>query len=74
MAAHSEVVHVGAAGLPGDLEVPADAVGLVLFAHGSGSSRLSRRNRDVAAVLQAHHLATLLFDLLSEPEAADRAN
>ncbi len=43
-----------------------------LFAHGSGSSRLSSRNRWVADVLQQHGLATLLFDLLSDDEAADR--
>jgi putative phosphoribosyl transferase len=48
-------------------------LGLVVFAHGSGSSRLSARNRRVASVLQRHGLATLLFDLLTEPEAADRS-
>ena len=52
----------------GDLLVPAVAHGLVVFAHGSGSSRLSSRNRSVAAVLQARGLATLLFDLLTESE------
>ncbi|MHC0053561.1 dienelactone hydrolase family protein [Actibacterium sp. D379-3] len=60
--------------LSGDLVRPANAVGLVLFAHGSGSSRLSPRNRQVAAALQRRGLATLLFDLLTEEEAADRAN
>ena len=60
--------------LPGDLVVPKGAVGIVLFAHGSGSSRLSPRNRAVAAVLQGAGMATLLFDLLSEDEAADRRN
>ena len=59
--------------LVGDLAVPHAAHGLVLFAHGSGSSRLSPRNRDVAAALQAHGLATLLFDLLTEREARSRA-
>jgi dienelactone hydrolase len=54
----------------GDLVVPSAARGLVLFAHGSGSSRLSSRNRAVAGVLQARGLATLLFDLLTESEEA----
>lgn len=67
-----EPVHVGAMALPGELSVPADAFGLVMFVHGSGSSRLSPRNRWVAAFLQRHGLATLLFDLLTEREAADR--
>jgi putative phosphoribosyl transferase len=58
--------------LHGDLSVPEGASGLVLFAHGSGSSRLSPRNRQVAAALNDHGLATLLFDLLTEDEAADR--
>ena len=58
--------------LPGDLSVPAHARGLVLFAHGSGSSRLSERNRWVARQLQRRGLATLLFDLLTEDEAQDR--
>ena len=48
--------------------------GIVLFAHGSGSSRHSPRNAFVAAALQRAHFATLLFDLLSEREASDRAN
>lgn len=52
----------------GDLTVPGDAVGIVVFAHGSGSSRLSTRNRRVAAALQMHGLATLLMDLLTEQE------
>jgi predicted alpha/beta-hydrolase family hydrolase len=51
--------------LRGDLVVPGDALGIVAFAHGSGSSRLSPRNRYVAEVLQAGGLATLLFDLLT---------
>jgi predicted phosphoribosyltransferase/dienelactone hydrolase len=57
--------------LPGDLVVPAAARGLVVFAHGSGSSRLSPRNRGVAEALQHAGMATLLFDLLSAEE--DRA-
>lgn len=56
--------------LIGDLAVPGHATGLVLFAHGSGSSRHSRRNRAVAEVLNHAGLATLLFDLLSEQEGA----
>lgn len=58
--------------LTGDLSVPADARGMVLFAHGSGSSRLSPRNRQVAAALQQRGLATLLIDLLTAEE--DRAD
>jgi predicted phosphoribosyltransferase/dienelactone hydrolase len=60
--------------LPGDLHVPADARGIVVFAHGSGSSRRSPRNRSVAAALGDAGLGTLLFDLLTDEEAADRAN
>ena len=58
--------------LPGTLTVPAGARGVVLFAHGSGSSRHSPRNRAVAAALQQDGLATLLFDLLTPEEDADR--
>jgi putative phosphoribosyl transferase len=55
--------------LPGDLQVPNGARGLVVFAHGSGSSRLSPRNREVAAVLRSSgRLGTLLFDLLTPQE------
>jgi putative phosphoribosyl transferase len=54
----------------GNLVVPRGASGLVLFAHGSGSSRFSPRNRYVASVLQSAGLATLLMDLLSEEEEA----
>jgi hypothetical protein len=56
--------------LSGDLEIPPNAVGIVLFAHGSGSSRFSRRNRAVAGVLRASGVGTLLFDLLTEDEEA----
>ncbi|MDE3196933.1 MAG: dienelactone hydrolase family protein [Acidobacteriota bacterium] len=55
-------------GLAGDLTVPPGARGIVLFAHGSGSSRLSPRNRYVATVLQQAGLATLLLDLLTPQE------
>ena len=65
-------VLVGPRGLAGTLACPAAARGVVLFAHGSGSSRSSPRNRSVAAVLHDHHVATLLFDLLDEDEARDR--
>jgi putative phosphoribosyl transferase len=67
-------VHIamGEAELEGDLSVPSGAQGIVLFAHGSGSSRKSPRNRFVAGVLQRAGLATLLFDLLTaEEERAD---
>lgn len=60
-------------GLEGMLSIPASARGIVLFAHGSGSSRLSPRNNYVAEALRQVGLATLLFDLLSDEEAADRA-
>jgi putative phosphoribosyl transferase len=60
--------------LEGTLTVPSDAKGVVLFAHGSGSSRLSPRNRQVAAGLHRRSIGTLLFDLLTEEEAADRRN
>jgi putative phosphoribosyl transferase len=67
-----EEVRVGPHALPGELAQPARAVGMVVFAHGSGSSRCSPRNRFVATVLHEHRLATLLFDLLGEDEANDR--
>jgi putative phosphoribosyl transferase len=60
--------------LNGDLWLPEDARGLVIFAHGSSSSRFSPRNREVAASLNERGLATLLFDLLSDEEAARRVN
>ncbi len=60
-------------GLGCTLAGPDTASGLVIFAHGSGSSRLSPRNRYVADALQKAGFATLLFDLLSEEEAVDRA-
>ena len=60
--------------LVGDLVVPENASGLVVFAHGSGSSRHSPRNRHVAAVLNRHGLATLLIDLLTPAEELDRRN
>jgi dienelactone hydrolase len=66
-------VPAGGARLAGELAVPANAGGLVLFAHGSGSSRFSRRNQFVARVLEKRGLATLLIDLLTpEEEALDQ--
>jgi pimeloyl-ACP methyl ester carboxylesterase len=56
--------------LAGDLSMPADALGIVVFAHGSGSSRHSPRNRFVARTLQDRRLATLLIDLLTPREEA----
>ncbi|TDC67934.1 hydrolase [Micromonospora sp. KC606] len=63
-------VPVGAAGLPADIDGPADAAGVVLFAHGSGSSRHSPRNVAVARVLQRRGLVTVLVDLLTAEEDA----
>jgi putative phosphoribosyl transferase len=54
--------------LEGSLALPEGATGVVLFAHGSGSSRFSPRNRYVASVLQKEHFATLLMDLLTKDE------
>ena len=65
-------IDVGEATLAGDLAIPDNARGLVIFAHGSGSSRSSPRNREVAAALQRAGLATLLFDLLTDAEAQRR--
>ncbi len=54
--------------LNGDLSIPAEAAGIVVFVHGSGSSRFSQRNRAVADVLIHARLATVLLDLLTESE------
>jgi putative phosphoribosyl transferase len=64
----------GVVRLAGYLTVPENAPGIVVFAHGSGSGRHSSRNRHVAAVLNDAGLGTLLFDLLTPEEEADRAN
>lgn len=61
-------------GLKARLGVPAKPLGLVIFAHGSGSGRLSPRNNLVAAGLRSAGLATLLLDLLTPEEESDRAN
>jgi dienelactone hydrolase len=60
----------GGESVQADLRVPPDARGLVVFAHGSGSSRLSPRNRAVAEALHSRSLGTLLLDLLTQPEEA----
>ncbi|MBI1351707.1 MAG: phosphoribosyltransferase [Actinomycetales bacterium] len=72
----SEDVEITCEGLrlPGHLHIPARARGVVLFAHGSGSSRRSPRNVSVAKQLQSAGIGTLLFDLLAEDEADNRAN
>lgn len=70
-AVHEQVVHLRLAGgqiLTGDLGIPDGVHGLVVFAHGSGSSRLSPRNRAVAAALWAGGFATVLLDLLTRDE------
>ncbi|MGA5383514.1 dienelactone hydrolase family protein [Streptomyces pseudogriseolus] len=73
MVSASVTVPSGAAALRGDLEVPAGARGVVLFAHGSGSSRLSPRNRAVAGVLRRAGFGTLLLDLLTAAEEDEDA-
>jgi len=67
-------IPVGACALDGMLELPAAPIGIVLFAHGSGSSRLSPRNRQVAAELRSAGVATLLLDLLTSEEDATYHN
>jgi dienelactone hydrolase len=67
-------IPVGACALDGVLELPATPIGVVLFAHGSGSSRLSPRNRQVAAELRKAGVATLLLDLLTSEEDATYHN
>ncbi|WP_327011794.1 dienelactone hydrolase family protein [Dactylosporangium sp. NBC_01737] len=68
MNATAQLVTVGDVQLAGDVTVPESAVGVVLFAHGSGSSRHSPRNRAVAEAFQRHGLATVLIDLLTTDE------
>jgi len=67
-------VTIGPLRLPGDLHVPMNAGALIVFAHGSGSSRLSPRNRAVARAFNERGMATLLFDLLDPAEERDRRN
>lgn len=68
MTAEAVQVDVGTAALEGDLHVPVRAAGLVIFVHGSGSSRFSPRNRAVAQALEERGHATLLLDLLTAAE------
>lgn len=65
-------LNLGEVSLDGDLTIPEPACGVVLFAHGSGSSRLSKRNRHVASELNRVGLATMLMDLMTEEEEQDR--
>ncbi len=67
-AKHDRTITTGDAELKGFLDLPEDPQGIVVFAHGSGSSRFSRRNNAVAAFLRGGQLATLLFDLLTPDE------
>jgi putative phosphoribosyl transferase len=69
---HREV-HIPPLELSGTLNLPANARSLVVFAHGSGSSRFSRRNMAVAKGLNERAIATLLFDLLTPEEEGDRS-
>ena len=63
-------IEVGRESVEGDLHLPARPAGLVIFAHGSGSSRFSRRNRAVAGMLEQAGFGTLLLDLLTPAEDA----
>ncbi len=72
--AQTRPITIGPVGLEGMLGLPDASAGIVLFAHGSGSGRFSPRNNFVARALREAGLATLLFDLLTEEEAQDRAN
>lgn len=74
MIADRQYVAVGSLGLAAILDVPPDARGIIIFAHGSGSGRLSPRNNYVAERLRAAGHATLLLDLLSPAEERDRNN
>jgi pimeloyl-ACP methyl ester carboxylesterase len=76
MATEENIVYVPVDGvdLEGDLRIPEDASGLVVFAHGSGSSRHSPRNNYVAEVLRDRGLGTFLFDLLTAEEDQYREN
>ncbi|MDP4147944.1 MAG: dienelactone hydrolase family protein [Bacteroidota bacterium] len=67
-------IPVGSASLTGDLVIPDEAKAIVLFSHGSGSSRMSPRNRKVAHQLQAMGFGTLLLDLLTPLEDEQYAN
>ncbi len=72
---HNDVsIPVGEIILPGELTIPLRAESIVIFSHGSGSSRLSPRNQLVARYLHDHHIGTLLFDLLTEKEDEQYTN
>jgi putative phosphoribosyl transferase len=66
-------IDVGSGTITGDLAIPSDAAGMVAFAHGSGSSRHSRRNRQVATSLHGAGFGTLLMDLLTSRGSHRRA-
>ena len=68
---HDSNIRSGAVTLDGDLTIPTGAVGIVLFAHGSGSSRHSPRNQFVARAIREAGIATLLFDLLTQEEEGE---
>jgi len=74
--ANEKIIHIetGMAVIEGALNITQNALGIVLFAHGSGSSRFSSRNNYVAQVLQKNNLATLLIDLLTKEEDMDYDN
>lgn len=74
MVRRSVLINVDPVRLPGDLVLPGETIGIVAFAHGSGSSRKSPRNVMVADRLHEANIGTLLFDLLMPAEAEDRAN
>lgn len=61
-------ISLSAVTLKGDLVIPENAIGIVIFSHGSGSSRFSSRNRMVAELIQEQNIGTFLFDLLTEEE------
>lgn len=61
-------ISLSAVTLKGDLVIPENTIGIVIFSHGSGSSRLSSRNRMVAELIQEQNIGTFLFDLLTEEE------
>ena len=67
---HKTIVPVGKIALEGELIVPEKATGIVIFSHGSGSSRFSPRNNMVANILRKHNIGTFLFDLLTPEESA----
>ncbi len=71
---NAQDVRIAPLGLAGILTIPSGATALVIFAHGSGSSRLSPRNQTVARALNGRGIATLLLDLLTSEEEGDRAN